>query len=382
VSAPRLPPDDPAAAGQQVGQHDGQRPAAGAIPAALALDPRMAVLLISGFATVALAAALTLLPMPYAVLRPGPVLNTLGSAAGTPLITVTGRRTYPTTGVLDLTTLRTLGGPGRKVTLAQVLAGWVDPTVSVVPVQQIFPPDQTQKQTDELNQQLMTSSQESATAAALTALGIDVPTTLAVAGVDPDAPAASVLRPGDVILAVDGRAVPTLSELRERLQALHREERAAITVRRSGSREQVTVRTSQQDGRTVLGVFIDPTFRFPFQVKIQIENVGGPSAGLMFALGIIDNLTPGDLTGGQRIAGTGTIAADGTVGRIGGIQQKLVGARRAGARWFLAPAGNCDEVVGHVPDGLRVVRVSTLEQARSDLQTIAAGTAAAALPSC
>jgi Lon-like protease len=138
---------------------------------------------------------------------------------------------------------------------------------------------------------------------------------------------------------------------------------------------------SPEDGRTVLGVYIDPTFDFPFSVKIQIEDIGGPSAGTMFALGIIDMLTPGDLTGGKKIAGTGTIDADGRVGPIGGIRQKLVGARRAGASYFLAPADNCEEVRKHVPDGLAVVKVDTLDTARNAVTAIAAGKAGS-LPGC
>ena len=92
-------------------------------------------------------------------------------------------------------------------------------------------------------------------------------------------------------------------------------------------------------------------FKFPFDVKISLDKVGGPSAGMMFALGIVDTVTPGDLTGGKHVAGTGTITPDGAVGPIGGIGQKMVGARSGGATMFLAPAANCDDVVGHIPDG-------------------------------
>jgi PDZ domain-containing protein len=116
-------------------------------------------------------------------------------------------------------------------------------------------------------------------------------------------------------------------------------------------------------------------------VSFGTKDVGGPSAGMMFALGIYDLLTPGPLTGGMKVAGTGTIDSRGEVGPIGGIQQKLVGARRAGARWFLAPASNCNEVVGHVPDGLRVVRTSTLHESRLAVEAIAAGRGQS-LPSC
>jgi PDZ domain-containing protein len=130
-----------------------------------------------------------------------------------------------------------------------------------------------------------------------------------------------------------------------------------------------------------IGILLTTAFDFPIDVQIQLDNVGGPSAGMMFALGIIDVLTPGELNGGNEVAGTGTIDAAGTVGTIGGIRQKLYGARGAGADFFLAPEGNCDEVVGHVPDGLRVVSVATLDEAVSAVEAIAEGDAEG-LPAC
>ncbi|MDD6373614.1 MAG: Lon protease [Bifidobacteriaceae bacterium] len=117
------------------------------------------------------------------------------------------------------------------------------------------------------------------------------------------------------------------------------------------------------------------------KVSIEIGDVGGPSAGLMYTLGIIDELTDAEETGGQTIAGTGTIEDDGSVGAIGGIRQKMVGARDAGATWFLAPSSNCDEVVGHVPDGLRVVSVGDIDDAYTSLVAIGEG-AGDSLPTC
>ncbi|MNW62441.1 Lon protease 1 [compost metagenome] len=116
-------------------------------------------------------------------------------------------------------------------------------------------------------------------------------------------------------------------------------------------------------------------------MKIQIDDIGGPSAGTMFALGIIDQLTPEDEADGNVIAGTGTMSVEGNVGPIGGIQQKLYGAERDGATWFLAPESNCDEVVGNVPEGLNVVKIATLEDARDAMVAIGAGEGAS-LPTC
>jgi hypothetical protein len=150
---------------------------------------------------------------------------------------------------------------------------------------------------------------------------------------------------------------------------------------RCWSEKVLTVKTTESEGHAAAGVFLGTSFDFPTKVSINAGDVGGPSAGMMFSLAIYDKLTPGALTGGAKIAGTGTINSAGEVGAIGGIQQKLVGAKRGGAEWFLAPAANCDEVVGHVPDGLQVVKVATFAQARDAVEAI--GTKRpASLPRC
>ncbi len=147
-----------------------------------------------------------------------------------------------------------------------------------------------------------------------------------------------------------------------------------VGVQRDGSEQVFPVTTTDDgDGRALLGVLIDPTFHLPVDVRIQIEDVGGPSAGTMFALGIINTLTEPDETGGKVVAGTGTMGIDGEVGPIGGIRQKMLGARHDGAQWFLAPVANCDEVVGNEPSDLDVVAVDTLHEARSAVEAIGRG---------
>lgn len=346
------------------------------------MEHRTTVILVAGFGAVLLAALMMLLPVPYVILRPGPVLNTLGTEGGKPLISVSGHATYPATGQLDLTTVSELGGTGRPVSLLTAVRSWLDRSTAVLPRDAVIPKGQTPKQTDEQNRLQMASSQENATAAALSTLGIEVPTELRVAGVDPDAKVGVTLKADDVITAVGGVRVADLKALSDQLQNVRPGQRAVVTVKRGS--ETVTLRTLTgvgNSGRTILRIYIAPKFTFPFQVRIQIENIGGPSAGTMFALGIIDLLTPGNLTGGKRIAGTGTMDATGTVGPIGGIQQKLVGARRAGAAYFLAPVDNCDQVRGHIPDGLTVVRIGTLAQAQAAVQAIGNGQAGG-LPGC
>lgn len=359
-------------------------PYGGSTPPAPRMDQRTWAMVLAGVAAVVLLAVVSLLPMPYALMRPGPVVDVLSAPDGTPLISVQDRETYETSGSLDLLTVRVEGGPGTRVSVWQVVRGWLDPSVAVRPTEELFPPAVTQEDVDQQNAQEMVTSQETATVAAMDELGIQVPTTLTVAGFTDGSGAEGVLRDGDVVTSVQGAPVVDLPELRDLLQEIEPGDDVTIGYTRGGAPAEATFPTSEADGRTVMGVFIDPTYELPFEVSIRIEDIGGPSAGMIFALGIVDKLTPGEMTGGERIAGTGTMDSDGTVGPIGGIQQKLVGADDAGAEWFLAPAANCDEVVGHVPDGLRVVRVETLEDARAAVEAIGSKdrTAVADLPTC
>ena len=155
----------------------------------------------------------------------------------------------------------------------------------------------------------------------------------------------------------------------------------AITVRRDGATRALTAHTAAADGRTVLGVLLRTKFAFPVKVTINAGDVGGPSAGMMFSLAIFDKLTPGALTGGSqdRRHRHHRQRRHGRPDRR--HPAEAVGARDGGARWFLAPAANCDEVVGHVPDGLSVVKVSTFAEARSAVEAIAANKGDA-LPRC
>lgn len=351
-----------------------------AVPA----DPRARGLVVIGSLTILLLAVVSLVPVPYAMMRPGPVRDVLDSHDGQPLIDIEGHPTYRTSGTLDLLTVSVTGGPAATSTVWDLLGAWADPRVDIRPVAEVFPADRSQEEIDQENQREMDTSQESATAAAMAELGTPVPTELRISGFADGADAARQLRDGDVITGLDGREITDLATLRQDLRAVTPGGTVQVAVLRAGQAVTVPVVTSRaSDGRTLLGVLIDPTYHFPYTVRIRIDDIGGPSAGTMFALGIIDKVTPGEMTGGQRIAGTGTITADGTVGPIGGVRQKLAAAAAAGAHWFLAPADNCREI-GAVPDGIQVVRIATLHEARVAVETIGAGRQSeiAALPGC
>lgn len=350
------------------------------------ITPRLLTMAASALAVFALLLVMMLVPVPYGVQAPGPTVNTLGSADGTPLIAVDGTDTYPTSGELLLTTVTTAGGPGYPVETADVIQGWLSPASKVAPIETFFDPTQSQDEIDDASAQQMISSQENATVAALTELGYDVPAVLTIVATQPGSGSDGVAQDGDVITGIDGGSgvveAVTYADLAEVLAATPPGSTVQLVVDRDGESVSLPIVTSDDgNGGSLLGVFLAGEFDYPVDVHIQLENIGGPSAGTMFALGIIDVLTPGEMTGGEVIAGTGTISLGGVVGPIGGIQQKLAGARASGADYFLAPASNCEEVVGHVPDGLQVVRIGTLAEAVDAVEAIGTGDAAG-LPTC
>lgn len=333
---------------------------------------------------------LTFLPTPYVIQRPGPVYDTLGTASGAdgeevPLIAIEGAETFETSGRLNLTTVQVVGNRERTPSWFELALAWMDTSRAVVPIDSVFPEGVTREQRDEQNAALMVSSQHEATAAALQQLGYDTGDQIEVVQVVEGSAADGLLEEGDLVESVDGQPVTSASALREAVQeseGLPLE----LTVVRGGEQHQidVTPKNEQTDsGDTwIIGIRFTTEYDFPIDVAIQLDNVGGPSAGMMFALGIIDELTPGELTGGHDIAGTGTIDATGVVGPIGGIRQKLYGARDAGATHFLAPSANCNEVVGHIPDGLQVISTSSLQESLDALEVIADGGDMGALPTC
>lgn len=344
------------------------------------MSRRSLTLVIALVAALAAIAVAVLVPVPYVILTPGPTLNTLGKdASGQQMITITGHPTYPTSGHLNMVTISYSGGPGVDVNIFQAFSAWLNSSDAVVPESELFPPGQTAQQTEAQDTAQMSSSQELATAAALTQLHIKYQTYVQVVSTVSGYPASKVLKAGDVIKAVDGKPVTGASSLSAMIKAHPAGTTLQLTVVRNGKTLTLPVASKSSNGAPVIGVHVQDQYNFPVNVKISVGNIGGPSAGMMFALGIIDKLTTMNLADGRFIAGTGEITPAGQVQPIGGIQQKMVGARDAGATVFLAPAGNCSDVVGAIPAGLKVVKVSTLSGAISDLEALKAGKP---VPSC
>jgi PDZ domain-containing protein len=320
------------------------------------------------------------MPVPFVTLAPGPVTDTLGSVKGVTLIDIEGRQTYPTTGKLELTTVEET----PRLNLLGALEDWVDGDRAVVPRDLIQPPGSSQEQIQQENTQAMLDSQDQATAAALTELGIEsTGTSIVVMAVPTDSPAGGKLAPGDVITEVDGTPVHSQVELREQIGKAKPGDDVKIAFQRGAASSStpngagatlttvITTRAAVDDRtRPMIGITTTEKRTYPFTVRIRISDVGGPSAGLMFALGIVDLLTPGPLTGGRVIAGTGTIDTAGKVGPIGGIQQKILGARGSDASVFLVPADNCADAKKMAPTGLDLIRVDTLSGALDALKKL------------
>lgn len=323
------------------------------------------------------------IPVDFVTESPGPTFNTIGEFDGRSLIAIEGAQTYPVSGNLDMTTVSVAGGPNSSLFALEALATWLEDSTAVLPSDLIYDPAVTREQVSAQNSADMTNSQEVAQAAALTQLGINYTETLTVSGTVEGGPSQGQLQEGDVITALNGQALTGYTDLTERVNASAGQP-VNLSFTRAGNQQEATVLPSynEQGQRYVLGLYIARSFEFPMTVNYGLEEVGGPSAGMMFALGIIDELTEGEMTGGLHFAGTGTIDADGTVGSIGGIEQKMRGAADAGATVFLAPADNCGEVVGNVPRRLNVIKVATLDEAVDAVTRIGQGEDPSTFPTC
>lgn len=334
-----------------------------------------------------------LMKVPYTEMSPGPTYNTLGvqDKTGDPVITITGHETYPTSGHLNMTTVQVTGAKYEPSLVAAVV-GWMRDDVLVVPHDNVYPKGQTDQEAQQQNAEEFASSEDSAKTAALNELKIPVGTEIIVSSVVSGGPAEGKLHAGDQIVAVDGTPITTRAGVAEQVVKHKPGETAVFTVvphAKAGptpnpaDQVQVPIVTGKapNEDRAIVGITPGVDHVYPFKIDIGLQDVGGPSAGLMFALGIVDKLTPTDLTGGKFVAGTGTIDDDGTVGPIGGIQMKLIAARDKGAEYFFTPSDNCSEATKGTPSGLTLVKVDTLDGAVKALDAIRAGDRAA-LPSC
>ena len=344
--------------------------------------------------------ALGFSPAPYVVRSPGPVFDALGTVQASQddptqveVITIGGADTFePSEGQLDVMTVNVGGRPENLPNWFEVFLALITPSNDVLPVEAYYADAETGEQRDAQNAALMQGSEADAIAAALLNEGYDVGTALAIVSVGDDGAAAGMLEPGDIVTSVSGIPVESTDGLPAAVAEvsggdLGNLQAVDVVVDRSGETKtfSITPRAGVVEGeeRALLGVTVATQHDFPIDVSIELGNVGGPSAGLIFALAVSDKLADGDLTRGLHVAGTGTMSPDGTVGSIGGITQKLYAAVDVGADLFLAPADNCQDVLdGGIPGDIPVYAVSTLDEAEQVIQTVGDGGDTAALRTC
>ncbi|WP_163807322.1 YlbL family protein [Mycolicibacterium anyangense] len=313
---------------------------------------------------------LAVVTVPFVSLGPGPTFNTLGEVDGKQVVDIEGTTTHPTSGHLNMTTVAQRDG----LTLGQALTLWVSGREQLVPRDLVFPPDKSREDVEKSQNADFKQSEFSAEYAALGYL--KYPEAVRVEKVNDPGPSAGKLQVGDAIDAVDGTKVANVAAFTTVLKATKPGQEITIDYRRKNApagSAKITLGTNKDRDYGYLGVAVLDAPWAPFTIDFNLANIGGPSAGLMFSLAVIDKLTTGDLNGSKFIAGTGTISEDGKVGPIGGITHKMTAAQEAGATVFLVPAENCDEAKSMRDDSMELVKVDTLNTAVDALHTLTSG---------
>ncbi len=301
--------------------------------------------------------------LPYYSLAPGPASEVQ------PLIRVSGAQEFPSEGELIMTTISF-----RSLSAVGLLVAWLDPDQAVVSRETLFPPGQTAEEETQRALSQMDQSKIDATNVVLRRL-TDYPRDhgdgALLEFVYPECPAEGELFTGDIVESIDGTPVRSAEEASEALDAVPLDDPITFQVRAGGETHRITLtRAPCLPGVDEARLGINLIDTFPFDVQISSGDVGGPSAGLMWALGLYDLLTPGDMTAGETIAGTGTIDTRGRVGPIGGIEDKVIGAERAGAAVFLVPADNMRELSDVETGDMRLISIARFQDALDALEEL------------
>jgi PDZ domain-containing protein len=323
------------------------------------------------------------MPVPFITMSPGPTVDVLAENNGKEIVQVEGHKTYPTDGRLELTTIK-LTGPNQDVNIGEALAAWFDKSRAVYPREAFYRPNESEQDVQTESTVQMVGSQDTAVEVALTELGYHVDKVTEVLVVKPGSPADGKLKTRDQIVSVNGEPIRNANNVSKLVQGTPAGQAATFVVRRRGKEKTVSVVPKASKDGPKVGIVVGPGYNFPFDVSVNIdERIGGPSAGLIFSLAVYDTLTPGALTGGAAVAGTGTIAENGTVGPIGGIQQKIIAAADSGAKLFLVPPRNCASAMAAGVDEkeMRLVKAPTMHSAVQSLEKYA-DNPDAALPKC
>lgn len=346
------------------------RPAARAITTVVQVNRRILTLVAALIPVLVLGAVGSVLTVPFVALGPGPTFNTLGAVDGKQVVDVRGAEVDPVTGHLNMTTVSVRDG----LNIFEAFGFWVSGEHGLVPRSEVYPPGVPREEIDKSNQQDFKNSEGNAEMAALHFLNL--PTVVLVNTVSDDGPAKQTLRPSDEVVSVNGVPIATPKDVVTAVSAQAPGSELTVVYRRENAEQTATITLAARPddaNKGYLGMSMTEGARPPLHVSFNLADIGGPSAGLMFSLALIDKLSPGELDGGKFVAGTGTIDQDGKVGPIGGIQYKMMAARDAGAETFLVPAANCNEARQRTPDGLRLVKVENLSGAVQSLNDINAG---------
>ncbi len=331
----------------------------------------LASLLASGLFVVLVVLAVAA-PVPYVVYRPGPTFDVLAEDRGDEIVEVEGHEAYRDDGQIRFTTVAVTGAE-QRLNIFDAVTAWVSRNDAVYPREVVYPDDQSAADAERESSVQMVSSQDAAVANAMRATGATVPAVTEVLDVARGSGADGALAVRDQLISVAGTPITTSQDVVDAVSKVEPGDRVRVTVRREGKRLTVPVRTKPSPDdptKALLGIVVGLGYDFPYSVQVDIsDNIGGPSAGLMFSLAVYDTLTPGSLTQGHVVAGTGTVDDSGTVGPIGGIQQKIIGASRSDAELFFVPKGNCDAATAApAPEGMRLVEATTMEGALDSLR--------------
>jgi Lon-like protease len=313
---------------------------------------------------------LAVVTVPFVSLGPGPTFDTLGEVDGKQVVDIEGIQTHPTSGHLNMTTV----SQRDDLTLGEALTLWLSGREQLVPRDLVYPPGKSREDIDKANNADFKRSEDSAEYAALGYL--KYPQAVTVATVSDPGPSVGKLQSGDAVDAVNGTPVATVDQFTSLLKKTKPGQLVVIEYRRKNAPPgvaRITLGANPDRDYGFLGIAVLDAPWAPFTVDFNLANVGGPSAGLMFSLAVVDKLTTGDLVGSKFVAGTGTISADGKVGPIGGVGHKIVAARAAGATVFLVPSKNCYEASADNPPGLQLIKVDSLSQAVDGLHTMTSG---------
>lgn len=349
------------------------------------MSRRYSTLVVAAVSIVVLTCVAFLVPVPYSTMRPGPAFDTLGEYDGEPMFEIDSDvKTYPTDGSLDFTTVM-VSRADSHMTLAEAMQAWFSPHTRVVPKSLVHPEGESQEDSEQIGAEQLSSSKDSSQVAALRAADYTVPEYAQAVSVSKDGAADGKLKAADKILAIDGTRAKTNSDVVDLVAEHDVGDKITVRIERDGDAQDVSVTIGADPDdpkKPRIGVTVGRGFDMPVKIANNVdERIGGPSAGMMFALSIYDRLVPASLTGGTKIAGTGEISPEGEIGSISGVQQKMAGAHKAGAEVFLVPEDNCKIASKGDDFGMRLVRVSTLKSAIDALEKLA-DNPKASIPTC